>query len=921
MALAAGTRLGPYEILSALGAGGMGEVYRASDTSLRREVAIKVLPAVFASDPERLARFEREAHVLASLNHQNIAAIYGLERSGDVRFLVLELVEGPTLADRLASGPVAIPDALRLGTEIAAALEAAHEKGVIHRDLKPANVKLTSGGTVKVLDFGLAKTLSEAEPADRTHSPTMTQQHTRAGVLLGTAAYMSPEQAAGQPVDRRADVWAFGVLLYELLTGRPTFDGKTVSHIIVHVMEQEPDWAALPAALPPGVRELIERCLQKDATQRPRDMGDLRLQLRTLATRAASAKSAVTPPLRGQPPGGRRRTWLAWAVAGIATGVAASAMAVVYFRAKPAGIAGTLRFEIAQPGNASTTSFLSLSPDGRKLAFVAQATDGVPTLWVRSLDTLDARPLAGTERVEGVPAWSRDSRDLAFVSEGKLKKIDTTGGAPQTLCDTPPGAFAGLWTTDNRIILGARGGLFQVAAGGGAPSPLIAQHSSSGEFYIPSSLLPDAHHFIYSRAGNSPESDGTYVGSLDGKPEASGPKRLLAEAGAVYAPSPDPAMGYLLFVRASPSPKMQVPSGTLMAQPLDLRTLALMGEAVPIAEQVPLVGFSASETGVLAYGTGVAAIVLPRRGNPFRGQLTWFDRQGKVLSTAGEPDTYAMLTLSPDATRVSATVVDFLKSASDIWLLELTRGVTTRFTFGPARNQTAIWSPDGDRLVFAADRAGHFDVYQKPSNGSGSEVLLLKSDEDKGPDDWSRDGRFLAYRSAHATGDSDIWVLPMADAGSPAPSSHPPFVFLRTPFNERGARFSPDTRWIAYLSNESGKDEVYVRSFDPSAAPGATPAGGKWLVSKGGGGGVIHWRADGKELFYLAPDGNVMVVSVKTTPVFEAGVPTPLFKGSPGVTWWDVSPDGQKLLMPVPEGANSQAPYKIVLNWTATLKR
>jgi len=896
MALPSGTRLVHYETIRPLGAGGMGEVYRATDTKLKREVALKILPAQFAEDPSRLARFEREAQVLASLNHPNIAAIYGLEHANGIRFLVLELVEGLTLAERIASGPISITEALGIATKIAEAVESAHEKGIIHRDLKPANVKLTPDGKVKVLDFGLAKALGEPDPPDDlANSPTMTMQETRAGIVLGTAAYMSPEQASGKQVDKRTDIWSFGVLLYEMLTGRRAFEGKTVSHIIVHVMEQEPDWTKLPP-LPAGVQDLVEGCLQKDPAQRRRDIGDVRIQLQTAITKPVHPQHAADAK--------KGRKWL-WPAAAMFA-VAGAGAGFIYLRPKPAA-PEAVQFEIGQPEQASLTSALSISPDGRKLAFIATGADQRVLIWVRSMATLEARPLDATLGVDGYPFWSADSRWIVFRAQDKLKKIEATGGPAQVLCDVASNLDGGFWTPDNRIVFAVfSGGILQVPAAGGAPSPVTLLPERRGQHYFPA-LLPDGRHFLYT-ANRGTGAPGVYLGSLDAKPDQQATKRLLADTvPVVYASSPDPNLGYILFSRFGQNNS----SGTLMAQPFDPKKLELVGEAVPIAENVDDVGFSASSTGVLVYRTG-PAFVSSQGENGTAGQLTWFDRQGKVLGTAGNPSYYLFtINLSPDGTRVAAA-----HSAQnvDIWVFEFARGVDTRFTFDPGADMSPVWSPDGTKIMFSRGGPANNTFFIKAANGAGSEELLFTPEQRDvaiTPGSWSRDGRFLVYSVGGGKG--DIWVLSMGNT----PSERKAVPLLKTEFNERGPRFSPDGHWFSYTSNATGKDEAYVRSFDPATI---SSNGGEFQVSVGGGQSP-HWRGDGKEIFYQAPDGTMMSVEVSTTPVFKAGSPKALFKGPRGVRFWDVTADGQKFLMPVPQDANSPASYKVVLNWTSTLKK
>jgi serine/threonine protein kinase len=589
MSLTDGTRLEHYEIVGPLGAGGMGEVYRAVDTKLRREVAIKILPAKFASDPSRLAHFEREAHLLAALNHPNIAAIYGLEHVDGIRFLVLELVEGPTLSERLKAGPMEVREALGIAGQIAEAFEAAHEKGVVHRDLKPANVKITPAGKVKVLDFGLAKALGDPEPASASGDPdaqaTVTLQETKAGVVLGTAACMSPEQAEGKPTDKRSDVWSFGVVLYEMLSGKRCFDGKTTSHVLVHVLEQDPNWEALPASVPPGAQALLERCLQKNPAKRLRDVGDLRLQLEAMEKEAASgakAPSRLKPALPKAP--------LVWPTVGAAAALVLVVGAFLYFRPRPAPVEVS-RFDIAAPEKATLSNNFVVSPDGRKLAFIATGEDGVRHLWIRSLETGQARALDGTSDANGIPIWSPDSRNVVVsVGNGsfKLMKMEASGSPPQMISNigAPSGAAGGFWTSDNKIVFAqTRVGVREVSAAGGEATMLIAPR---GQFQRYPVLLPDGNHFLYTAIAGTADG-GVYLGSLGTKPEEQGSKKLLPDSSQVaYAPNPGGGSGgagkeYLLFLRAA----SEQPGDTLMAQPFDSRKLELSGEPVPVQTRWP----------------------------------------------------------------------------------------------------------------------------------------------------------------------------------------------------------------------------------------------------------------------------------------------------------------------------------------------
>jgi len=904
MSIATGTKLGPYEITGAIGAGGMGEVYRAHDPKLGRDVAIKVLPEAFARDAERMARFQREAKVLASLNHPNIATIHGLEDSGTTQALVMELVEGPTLADRIKASPIPVDEAVRIAKQIADALEYAHERGIIHRDLKPANVKVTNDDAVKVLDFGLAKAL-EGDPSsiDISTSPTISRMATQAGVLLGTAAYMSPEQAKAKSVDRRADIWAFGCVLYEMLTGKVAFPGDSVTDTLAGVIRAEPDWSQLPSSTPMRVRVLLQRCLQKDPKQRLRDIGDARISLDEVLSGAPDPSLAGAAAIRV--PLWRRA--LPWALLGV-TAIALVTLGWVYFRlANTLPNAEVTRLQIPLPDKMSFAGGFELSPDGRQGAFVGIGSDGVQRIWVRPLDSLEARPLLGTES-PGLIApffWSPDSRSIAFDAGGKLKKIAIAGGPTETICNLEQGMIAvgGSWNRDGVIIFGqSQGGLMRVSAGGGSASPLTIVDRSRGEYHhVLPLFLPDGRHFIYSRPGPN-EIEGIYVGSLDTKPEQQNSTRLIAghESGLGFVPSSDSASAYLLFER----------DRALMAQPFDARRLELSGEPVTLADNAG--SFSASPNGVLAYQ---AANVQPY-------QLRWLDREGKALITAGEPGIFFYtVDLSPDGKRAAVSVMRAWTGATSIWLLDRSRGTSTQFTFDRF-SIGAVWSPDGSRIIFSSNREGdlrEFDLYQKPASGATDEELLLKSDERSTvPTSWSRDGRFLIYTATDSKMKKSIWVLPLQSDKKPLP-------FLRTEFNEDNGRLSPDGRWVAYQSDESGTTEVYVRPFSHESGEAVSGVGGKWLISNAGGSDP-RWKGDGKELYYRAPDGKLMAVEVSTVPVFQAGVPRVLIQapliGALGITpTWDVTSDGKSFLFVTPAEQAAHAPFTVVLNWQAALKK
>ena len=887
MPLSPGLRLGPYEILDPLGAGGMGEVYRARDAKLGRDVALKVLPEAFALDADRMARFQREAKVLASLNHPNIATIHGLEDSGSTHALVMELVEGPTLADRIKDGAIPIEEALRIAKQICEGLEYAHERGIVHRDLKPANVKETNDDAVKILDFGLAKAL-EADPSsiDVATSPTLSRMATQAGVLLGTAAYMSPEQAKGKPVDRRADIWAFGCVLYEMLTGRMTFHGESVTDTLAAVIKEEPDWTQLPAATPIRVRVLLQRCLQKDPRQRLRDIGDARISIDEVLSGAPDPSLAgaagISVPLW--------RSTLPWASAGALAAVL-SGLALVHFREKPPTPSQHMRFQIQAPENTTLGPKFSLSPDGRKLAFVTGDFAGTGRLWVHFFESGEFRELTNAT---GSPFWSPDSRFIGYPLENKIKKIEATGGSPQTLVNFTGPWGGGAWNQDDEIIFASEtSGLFGVPVSGGLPVQITAVDlAHREEYHYRPSFLPDGRHFLYVRYSTDKERTGIYLGSVDAKPEQQSSLLLVAsDVGAVYAPSADSSTGYLLFMREA----------TLMAQPFDNQRLELKGRATPVAEQLGNgQAFSVSANDVLVFWRSAAS----------ERQLTWYDRQGKVLGTVGELGDYEALALSPDGARVALT--KRTGPSSNVWLLDLARDTSTRFTFGSTDDSHPIWSPDGSRIIF---RSGN-DLYEKQVSGVKDAEPILKSSEFQDAWSWSSDGRLLLYDVHNPKTNMDMWVLPLGGGKKPIP-------FLVTEFTEGAASFSPDGHWVAYTSDESGHFEIYVRSFAMNSAGTAIETEGKWQISNGSGFGA-HWRGDGRELYYRALDGQLMSVEMETNPKFRPGKPQSLgFVGGTGTSsglLWDSTADGRRFLVAAPK-SNRPEPYTVILNWQSGLKK
>ena len=900
MPLSAGARLGFYEILSAIGAGGMGEVYRARDTKLNRDVAIKVLPALFANDAERLGRFTREAQTLASLNHPNIAAIYGIEESNPsagagqaaFRALIMELVEGEDLSVHIARGPMPIADALPIARQIVEALEAAHELGIVHRDLKPANIKVRTDGTVKVLDFGLAKAMDLAgeSGADAANSPTLSVHATGRGTILGTAAYMSPEQARGRPVDKRSDVWAFGCVLYEMLTGTRAFDGEDATEIISAVVKSEPDWNAFPAGVPAHVRAVVTRCLVKDRKARIPDLSVVRFMLDGPIAAEAPAGAAPAP---------QRRSAMIWKAATFLFVLTTLAGGAAWYLGRSATPA-VVRFLVSAPDNATFTlvgrpaAMPAISPDGRTLAFTAQDANGKRLLWVRPIDSLAAQPLVGTDGA-GPPFWSPDSRSIGYAVPGKLMKIAATGGPPQTLCTLSGPTIitrGGAWNRDGVIVFNnGPAPLYRVSSAGGQATPIGQLSAGESARQFPS-FLPDGRHVLYHASG-SDEVSGLYVTSLD----TGESKRVLeSTTGGIYAPQ----SGHLLFVR----------QGTLLAQPFDPKTLTLAGEPVPIAERVEsaavngLVAFSLSDTGVLAYGIGAAA------GAGF--EMVWVDRQGKVTGTAGPPGQYRGLDLAPDGSRVAAHRHD--GEGGDIWLTDLSRGTTSRFTFDATQdNSSPSWSPDGSRIAFSSIRAGKRGVYVRPANNAGDEERLFEADAavlmEPVPLRWTPDGRSLLFGMYDPKTLKDLWLLPVSGEQKAAP-------LLRTPFSEHHGQISPDGKWLAYMSNETGVDEIYVQP--------ASPGAGKWSISTGGG-VVPRWRGDSRELFYMA-GGKMMAVDVTANgSAFEAGTPKALFDhvtvnaAHSDYFPFAVTKDGQRFLISRRTSSaaeeSTQAPIVVVLNW------
>jgi serine/threonine protein kinase/Tol biopolymer transport system component len=956
MPLSAGTQLGPYEIIGPLGVGGMGEVYRARDSKLGREVALKVLPAAFSADADRMARFRREAQVLASLNHPNIAAVYGLEDgtlqddkpsavhldpnsssrapvvSGTPPALVMELVEGPTLAERLRQRRIELEDSLPIARQIAEALEAAHDRGIIHRDLKPANIKIRPDGVVKILDFGLAKAV-QGDPAssDLQNSPTISHMTTMAGTILGTAAYMSPEQAKGKTLDRRTDVWSFGCVLFEMLSGKQAFTGETSTDILADVIRGEPRWQELPANTPARLAELIRRCLQKDTKQRLQAIGEARIAIeQTLAeitvvanssieSMAAAAASAAGAPLSATatsasgisaPPAASG--FVHPASAAIPVPPSKSALPVILaflFAALAAWFAYNYFSHLPKPAPAIVTQILPpdgetfaltgnyagppvLSPDGRYLAFVSANKEGLRRLWIRPLNDVKPQLMANSDGATE-PFWSPDSRSIAYFTSGKMYRVDISGGSSRGVTDAT-NSRGGAWSANGTILYGPNPalGLWTVPDSGGPgqaftkPDPIV--HSPNRRW---PQFLPDGKHFIcFARSDVTAAESGVFAGSLDG-----GPLRLIlhTDSSAIYAPP-----GYILFIQG----------GVLVAQKFDVRSLSVSGEPLPLAQHAEVNAIvyrgivTASDNGLLVYGTGSGA-----QGSY---SIQWTDRQGKILGTVGDPAEYSDPRISHDGQKLAVSI-DTGEGGNNIWVFDLVHGTRNRVTFGNGINAGATWSPDDKSLIFSSGRNGTYQLYEQPADGSGEARRITDSTATEVAGFWSRDGKYLAYTVPNSgNGASQIWLLPLS-------GDRKPYAFLHSNYDVLNPAISPDSKWLAFASNETGHNEIYVVPL-----AGGT---GKWQVSSGGG-IEPRWSATGNEISYLSPDGDVMVADIKSSPnSIGVGKLTKLFHlgetSALTIFRYDFPPDGKRFLVMTVGGQAHAEPLTVISNWQALLPK
>ena len=880
------SRLGPFEIVSPLGAGGMGEVYRARDTKLDRDVAVKVLPEEFFEDRDRVARFEREAKALAALNHPGIAAIYSFEAVDGRHILVMELVEGEGLDSRIARGAIPLEEALPIARQIAESLEAAHEKGIVHRDLKPANVMVTPEGRVKILDFGLAKafeTDAASGSAPRmTQSPTITARGTQAGVILGTAAYMSPEQARGRAADKRADIWAFGALFFEMLAGRRAFEGETVSDMLAAVLKTDPDWTALPVNTPGNVRKVLRRCLERERTRRFHDIADARIELdNPLEEQPAPG---VTPTREA--PGRRPAAWMLAALFLLAV---AAVLGVLLLGgrtpARPVVRASILlppKTQLALDGTQPGPP--AISPDGRRIVFVLREAGGARRLWMREIDWEAPRPIEGTDDAS-YPFWSPDNRTVGFFSQHKLKKVAASGGPVLTLGDAPTGK-GGTWNSSDVILFCPtfNAPLFRVTGGGGTPAPVtkldLTAKESSHRF---PQFLPDGRHFLYLVRRDGPKNL-VRIGSLDG---GSSETIFETESQAVLA------SGSLLFLRER----------TLMAQAFDAKTKRLKGQPAPLAERIRVIPgaaralFTASETGDVLYQTGET--------NP-ESRLTWVDRRGTRIAAFGEAAGFSDPALSPDGTRIAVRILDPTLNTNDIWTLDAKSGNRMRVTFDPGNEVSPIWSPDGKRLAYASNRRGPYDLYAKDLAGGEEKVVLQaqRAAQTLVPNSWLPDGRFLLYTSEDApSGSAEVWSLDLAGKEKPR-------LLAKSRSRDPSPFFSPNGRWIALAVNDEGPgaDKLVVLSFAQSDR--------RWQIA-GTGSGYPFWRPDGKELYYLDRDLHLTAVEVRQqTTAFEWGPPETLFANS---IFERLNGGGDRFLKVEPQDKDADAPLTLLLNWPALL--
>ena len=883
MQIVAGTRLGPYEVVEPIGAGGMGEVYRARDTRLDRDVAVKVLPSEFNTNAQLKIRFEREAKTISQLNHPHICTLYDV---GD-GYLVMEMLDGESLADRLIKGPLPTEQVLRVGMEIASALDRAHRQGIVHRDLKPGNIMLTRSGS-KLLDFGLAKESVGAGPLAGT---TVQKPLTQEGTILGTFEYMAPEQLEGREADARSDIFALGVVLYEMVTGRRAFEGKTKASLIASILDRDPiPVTTLQPVTPPALEHVINTCLEKDPDARWQTAHDVLLELKWI-DRAGSGAGAPAVSARRR----KMRERGAWLLAAIAAAAAVSVTAWHFGTKQPPRViqASILAPEKVAFAFDGVLGPLVLSRDGKRMAFIG-TSDGKNMIWVESLDAGAAQPLAGTQGA-AFPFWSYDGRYIGFFAGGKLKKIAASGGPPQSLCDVPPNARGGSWNPDDTIIFspGARDPLSRISAAGGTAVPVTQLNEKDSEYsHRYPWFLPDGRHFLYLSQSFSGGADRNkiYAGSLDSKE-----KKLILSANS--PPMYSRSGGYLLFVR----------DRTLVAQRFDAKRLEVAGDPQPVAEDIQFFSNSASAT----FGVSEEGVLAYHHGAGSSSHLVWLDRNGKEVGTTNVSGDISAPRISRRGDRIVYSVVDPQGPGNDLWILDVARGVPTRFTFEPGDEVNPAWSPDDSLIAYSGEhKQGLRDIFVKPSSGAAPAEMLYASPTLKFVTDWSRDGRFILFNQLDPkskTG-SDIYVLDVPKKTTTA--------VVQTRFNESSGSFSPDGKWIAYVSDATGSLEVYVQPFPSS--------GTQWQVTTGGG-GAPQWSDDGKQLFFRSADSKLCVVSIETAPTLRLSIPTALFplraRGFAAGRQWQPTANGQRFLVNEPLHEDAPAPITIVTNWAELLKK
>jgi serine/threonine protein kinase/Tol biopolymer transport system component len=883
LTIAAGTRLGRYEIRSKIGEGGMGEVYRAFDPKINREVAIKVLPASFSADKDRLARFEQEAQAAGALNHPNILSIYDVDTHDGSPYVVSELLEGETLHERMNG--VALPSrkALDYALQVSKGLATAHEHGIVHRDLKPDNIFMTKDGRVKILDFGLAK-LTESNSGGEAQTDVPTRKvKTDPGSIMGTVGYMSPEQVRGRAVDHRSDIFSFGAVLYEMLSGKRAFRGESAVDTLSAILKEEPpDLSSTNQSIAPALERVVNHCLEKNPEERFQSARDLAFALEALSGPSPVSDQtlnaiAALPPARSSVV-----KHLPWIVAGaLAVALIATILiSVIYFR-RPTTEASTVRLPVAIPDGVVpywdvVTQSMSVSPDGRQLAFIG-FSQGQRQVWVRPLNALTAQAIAGTEGATSI-FWSPDSQNIAFFADGKLKRVEVSGKSLQTVCAFSHPVAPGAWSINGTIVFSdeEHGKIYRVPATGGTPSVLVENKSARSRRWV--HFLPDGRRFLFGRYEEGNDHEGVWAGSLD--------SAELKQVAAMPIARIQYVDGYLLYPR----------DGSLVAQSFDEKNLRLSGEPTVIVERLPFFDktgwaeFSASQNGVLAYMTEFP-----------KTRLVWIDRNGRETGQIGAPDDYGQVRLSPDGQKAALRISDPRTISGDLWIQDLVRDTRTRFVSGPADDSGPVWSPDGRRLTYFSCCEDPSSLHIKDAGDSGKGQTPIKEKDFIFPFDWSPDGRFILYEKDP----TELWVLPVSGDAKP-------YALIQTKTYDANARFSPDGRWVAFVSDETGRKEVYVTRFDHP--------GEKWPISTDVGNNP-RWRRDGKELFYLAADSKLMAVQIKPGEKFDAGAPTALFKSDPLSPDYDVTADGQRFLFIASAPGNQRLPFAVILNWMADLKR